>query len=163
MAVEALLPVEMGPERIPVARGVRADSWIFASGISGETVPKDPRPLSGLPRWYKEAASMYGRGLEVLRAGGPDWSGAVRTDQYFPDWRAVPFHHQVRREACGNYIAPSTSVLMPGLPGAGAGMAMNVLATRSKVSLHFPEGLDVPAQSSFAPVATAGAYVFVAG
>ena len=51
---------------------------------------------------------------------------------------------------------------MPGLPG-GAGMAMNVLGTRSKVSLLFPEGLDVPVQSSYAPVATANGFVFVAG
>jgi enamine deaminase RidA (YjgF/YER057c/UK114 family) len=162
VAVEALLSTEGGPGRIPVARGVRAGPWTFVSGITGHVMPDNPRPLSGLPRWSSEAASMYTGALAVLRAGGTDYAGAVRTDQYFPDWRAVSFHHQARREACGNAIAPSTSVLMPGLPG-GAGMAMNVLGTRSKVSLLFPEGLDVPAQSSFAPVATANGFVFVAG
>ena len=42
MAVEALLPTEVGPGRIPVARGVRAGPWIFASGITGHAMPDAP-------------------------------------------------------------------------------------------------------------------------
>jgi enamine deaminase RidA (YjgF/YER057c/UK114 family) len=108
---------------------------------------------------------MYQRAAEVLHAGGTDFGHAVRTDQYFPDWRAVPFLHQARREHCGSYVAPSTSVLEPGLLLRGAGMAMDVIAVGSekKIIPVFPAGLDVPSTSSFAPVATAGDHVFVAG
>ncbi|HKA45552.1 MAG TPA: Rid family hydrolase [Burkholderiales bacterium] len=174
-SVEALLPVELGRARLPIARGVRAGPWVFATGVLAtdermrfaEEVGGGGRPLSGEPRWYREARLMYRRAAEVLAAGGSDFSRAVRTDQYFPDWRAVPFLHQARREHCGNYIAPSTSVLEPELLLRGAGMAMEVIAVQREssgtVTPVYPPGLDVPSTSSFAPVATAGDYVFVAG
>jgi enamine deaminase RidA (YjgF/YER057c/UK114 family) len=125
------------------------------------------RPLSGLPRWYREAVCLYRRAGEVLEAGGTDFAHAVRTDQYFPDWRAVPFLHLARKERCGDYIAPSTSVLEPRLLLPGAGMSMEMLAVRPGAGLEvkplFPPGLDVPSTSAFAPVVTAGDYVFIAG
>ena len=172
--VEALLPVALGRSRIPVARGAQGGRWVFASGVAAtddrmgyaHEVTGGGRPLSGEPRWYREAHCMYQRAAEVLDAGGADFSRAVRSDQYFPDWRAVPFMHQARRERCGAYIAPSTSVLVPQLLLPDAGMSMDVIAVRSggvTVTPVFPPGLDIPATSSFVPVATAGDYVFVAG
>lgn len=173
--VEALLPVKLGNGRIPFARGMRAGPWVFASGVlaaddKGGLAPEavdGGRPLSGLPRWYREALCLYQRAEEVLQAGGTDLRHAVRTDQYFPDWRAVPFLHLARKERCGDYIAPSTSVLEPRLLMPRAGMAMEVIAVRPGAGLDvkplYPAGLDVPATSAFAPVATAGDYVFVAG
>lgn len=154
---EALLPFQK--ENLLFASGVRAGDWVFASGITGKPSLNERRPLSGEPPWYLEAKSMYARALEVLKAGGTDFSAAVRADQYFADWRAVPFFHQARREACGSYIAPSTSVLEP----TGAAMTMDIVARTSGVVPLFPEGLELPATSSFAPVATAGDFVFVAG
>jgi len=152
---------------------VAAGPWVFASGVLATDfanglapeVLRDARPRSGQPRWYREAALMYERANEVLAAGGSDFSHAVRTDQFFPDWRAVPFLHQARRDYCGGYVAPSTSVLEPRLPLPDAGMSMDVLAVRSGVELKsvFPAGLDVPSTSSFVPVVTAGDLIFVAG
>src|SRR5262245_25129059 len=174
-AVKALLPVEIGPSRISIARGVQAGRWVFASGVAAtdarlryaEEVKGGGRPLSGEPRWYREAHCMYQRAGEVLTAGGTDFAHVVRTDQYFPDWRAVPFLHQARRERCGNYIAPSTSVLEPALLPREAGMSMDVVAVRpasgSEVKPVFPSGLEIPATSSFVPVVTADDFVFVAG
>lgn len=104
---EALLPFER--EGILFAGGVRAGDWVFGSEICGSARIDPKRPLSGEPAAYLEAKSMYARALEVLKAGGVDFGAVVRADQYFRDWRAVPFFHQARREACGNYIAPSTS------------------------------------------------------
>jgi enamine deaminase RidA (YjgF/YER057c/UK114 family) len=173
--VEALLPVKLGKGRIPYARGMRAGPWVFASGVlatddKGDLAPEAAdggRPLSGLPRWYREALCLYRRAEEVLRAGGTDLGHAVRSDQYFPDWRAVPFLHLARKERCGDYVAPSTSVLVPRLLIPRAGMAMEMIAVRPHAGLDvkplYPSGLDIPATSAFAPVATAGDYVFVAG
>jgi enamine deaminase RidA (YjgF/YER057c/UK114 family) len=173
--VEALLPARLGKGRIPFARGVRAGPWVFASGILAmddkgglaQEAAEGPRPLSGLPRWYREALCLYRRAEEVLRAGSTDFAHAVRTDQYFPDWRAVPFLHLARKERCGDYIAPSTSILEPRLLLPQAGMAMEMIAVRPGAGLEvkplYPAGLDVPATSAFAPVATAGDYVFIAG
>jgi enamine deaminase RidA (YjgF/YER057c/UK114 family) len=173
--VEPLLPIKIGKGRIPFAPGMRAGPWVFASGIlardeKGGLAPEaadGPRPLSGLPRWYREAICLYRRAEEVLRAGGTDFAHTVRTDQYFPDWRAVPFLHLARKERCGDYIAPSTSVLEPRLLLPGAGMSMEMIAVRPGAGLEvkpvFPAGLDVPSTSAFAPVATAGDYVFIAG
>jgi enamine deaminase RidA (YjgF/YER057c/UK114 family) len=174
-AVESLLPTELGRARIPVARGVKAGGWVFATGVLATDdrnafaveVKGGGRPLSGEPRWRREARLMYERAAEVLRAGGTDFPHAVRTDQYFPDWRAVPFLHQVRREYCGSYVPPSTSILEPRLVFPDAGMSMDVIAVRPTEGLAvapvYPRDLDVPATSSFAPVAAAGDYVFVAG
>ena len=110
--VEPLLPVGGGRARVRFARGMRAGRWVFANGVmacddSGrlaQELTSNPRPLSGLPRWHTEAAIMYRRAAEVLKAGGSDFAHAVRSDQYFPDWRAVPFLHQVRREFCGGWF-----------------------------------------------------------
>ncbi|MGZ8211639.1 MAG: RidA family protein [Burkholderiales bacterium] len=142
----------------------------MATDEAGRLAPElaaNPRPLSGLPRSHTEAALMYARAAQVLEAGGTGFANAVRTDQYFPDWRAVPFLHQVRREFCGAYVAPSTSILEPALGVRGAGMSMEVIATVPGVGLDpapvFPPALEVPATSSFAPVVVAGDFVFVAG
>ena len=174
-AVEALLPIKFGKGRIPCARGVRAGPWVFASGILATddkgvfsaAAADGGRPLSGLPRWYREALGLYQRAEEVLRAGGTDLGHTIRTDQYFPDWRAVPLLHLARKECCGDYIAPSTSVLEPRLLLPQAGMAMEMIAVRPGAGLDlkplYPAGLDVPATSAFAPVAIAGDYVFIAG
>lgn len=174
-AIQVLLPVALGGGHIPYARGVLAGDWIFAQGIMAtdhvhglapEAHASD-RPLSGVPKWYGEAIGMYRRALEVLQAAGADFSHVVRTDQYCPDWRAVPFLHQARREHCGGYVAPSTSVLERGLMLPDAGMAMELIAVRPggarEVRSVFPDGLDVPSTSSFVPVVAAGDLVFVAG
>ncbi len=172
--VEALLPVTLGG-RIPFARGMRAGNWIFATGIlatdfvSGlaPEVASASRPLSGRPKWDREAMCMYKRALEVLEAAGAGFSQVVRMDQYYPDWRAVPFLHQARREYCGNYIAPSTSILLPGLLVPDAGMSMDLIGISAdsgwKINAVNPQGLDLPSTSSFVPVVTVDDYVFVAG
>jgi enamine deaminase RidA (YjgF/YER057c/UK114 family) len=137
------------------------------AGRLAPEVAANPRPLSGLPRWHTEATLMYRRAAEVLAAGGTDFAHAVRTDQYFPDWRAVPFLHGVRREFCGTYVPPSTSILEPALALPGAGMAMEVIATTpesgSKPMPVFPPELEVPSTSAFVPVVVAGDLVFIAG
>ena len=102
----------------------------------------------------------------MLEAGGTDLAHAVRCDQFLPDWRAMPFFHEVRRNACGQHIPPSTSVLEAGLLLPEAAVTMNLVAVApdgpALIPL-FPPGLDLPATSSFVPVMKAGGFVFVAG
>lgn len=172
---KALLPVTLGAGRIPFARGMCAGDWIFASGVlatdfrSGlaPEVSQAERCLSGSPKWYREAVCMFTRAREVLEAGGADFSSVVRTDQYYPDWRAVPFFHQARLQFCGDYIAPSTSILEPGLLLPTASMSMELIAVnadlKQKITPIFPQSLDLPSTSSFVPVVTIGDFVFVAG
>jgi len=102
----------------------------------------------------------------VLEAGGTDLAHLVRCDQFLPDWRAMPFFHEVRRHVCGPHIPPSTSVLEAGLLLPEAAVTMNLVAVApgGPVILPlFPPGLDLPATSSFVPVMKAGGFVFVAG
>ncbi|HUF81373.1 MAG TPA: RidA family protein [Burkholderiales bacterium] len=175
MTVEPLLPLHEPRSGTLLARGARAGRWIFVCGAmatDGEgklarELANNPRPLSGLPRGYTEATVMYTRAAEVLAAGASDFAHSVRTDQHLPDWRAVPFLHQARREFCGGYVAPSTSILEPALAVKGAGMSMEVIAVTRDSGLEpkhvFPPALEVPSTSAFVPVVVAGDYVFVAG
>jgi enamine deaminase RidA (YjgF/YER057c/UK114 family) len=109
---------------------------------------------------------LWGRAQEVLAAGGSDLSRIVRADQFFTDWRAVPFFHETRRQACGKHIPPSTSVLEAGLLLPRAAVSMNLVAVAEDgpgITPIFPAGLDVPATSSFVPVVKSAGFVFVAG
>ena len=125
--VEPLLPIRLGKGRIPYARGMRAGPWVFASGVlaaddKGDLAPEAAdggRSLSGLPRWYREALCLYRRTEEVLAAGGTDLRHAVRSDQYFPDWRAVPFLHLARRSAAATTLLPAPRCSSPGCSSPG--------------------------------------------
>ena len=148
------------------AGGMRAPSWVFATGVLPTQFGSDKRPLSGEPRWTTQFRSLFARGAEVLAAGGSDLAHTVRCDQFVRDWRAVPFFHEARRQACGKHIAPSTTVLEDGVPLPEAQITMNLVARPADgppVEPVFPEGLDVPATSSFVPVMKSGGLVFVAG
>jgi enamine deaminase RidA (YjgF/YER057c/UK114 family) len=120
----------------------------------------------GAPPWLKQSRSVWGRAGEILAQGGADLSTIVRADQFFQNWRAVPFFHQARSAACGSYIAPSTSVLQPELLLPDAAITMDLIAVAKEgpgVEPIIPKGLEIPATSSFAPVVRAGPLVFVAG
>jgi len=162
----ALGVAEAGPARIPLARGVRAGHWVFVAGLLPDDLGDAERPRSGEPPWLRQARSVWHGAGDILRAGGADLSRIVRCDQFFQDWRAVPFFHQARRAACGAYIAPSTSVLQPEMLIPCAAMMSDMIAVAADgpaIEPIFPDGLDIPATSSFVPVVKAGQLVFVAG
>jgi enamine deaminase RidA (YjgF/YER057c/UK114 family) len=164
--VRPLLTFDAGPGKLPLAAGTRAGDWVFATGLLPSAFGSSTRPLSGEPQWTAQFRSLWTHAQEVLRAGGSDLSRVVRADQFFTDWRAVPFFHEARRNACGKHIPPSTSVLEAGLLLPRAAVAMNLLAVSADgpaITPLFPEGLDLPATSSFVPVMRTGGFVFVAG
>ena len=89
---EPILPVPIPHSRATCARGMRAGSWVFATGLSGTDyvsgmapeVLQAGHPLNGEPReklpdaeWSSygtAAASLVLDGKRLLRVGGT-WSG----------------------------------------------------------------------------------------
>ncbi len=164
--VRALSVREIGPGKLVLAGGVRAGPWVFVSGLLPQALGDPQRSRSGEPVWLTQANSIWKRAGEILHEGGSDVSRIVRCDQFFSNWRAVPFFHQARRAACGSYIAPSTSILQPETLVPGADMMTDMVAVADggpKVEPIFPAALDLPSTSSFVPVARAGDMVFIAG
>ncbi|WP_048710638.1 RidA family protein [Microvirga massiliensis] len=148
------------------ATGVRAGDWIFLNGIIPRDLGDQSRPLTGRPIPLEQAESVWEQTVDLLGRAQSDVSRIVRADQVFADWRAVPFFHSTRLAMCRAYVAPSTSVLVPEMLVPGALLTADFIAF-SDLETHFqpirPEGLDIPATSSFAPVVKAGPLVFVAG
>ena len=105
-AVEPLLPVELGQGKIKFAQGVKADRWVFATGLMAQDfingiapdVLSERAPHSGLPKREKEALRIFANLDAVLHAAGTDCTNLVRTDQYYTTVKAVPPYQQVRRE-----------------------------------------------------------------
>lgn len=164
--VRPLLPFAAGPGRLPLAGGARGGDWVFANGLLPSNFGAAARPMSGEPQPTLQFRSLWERAQEVLRAGGSELTRVVRADQFFADWRTVPFFHETRRQACGKHIPPSTSVLEAGMLLPQATVTMNLLAVADAgpaITPLFPAGLDLPATSSFVPVMKAGGLVFVAG
>ncbi len=163
-AVRPLLPYTR--DSLTFAGGMTAPGWVFATGVLPTQFGSEKRPLMGEPRWSAEFRSLFARGAEVLKAGGSDLAHTVRCDQFVRDWRSVPFFHEVRRQSCGKHIPPSTTVLEDAMVLPQAGITMNLVARPIEgppVEALFPDGLDVPATSSFVPVMSSGGFVFVAG
>jgi enamine deaminase RidA (YjgF/YER057c/UK114 family) len=165
-AVQYLVPFEVGPARLRLAAGARAGHWVFASGLLPTEFGSSARPLSGEPAWTTQFRSLWAHARQVLQAGGSDISRTVRADQFLPDWRAMPFFHEMRRNVCGKHVPPSTSVLESAVLLPDAAVSMNLVAIADggpPITALFPDGLDVPATSSFVPVMKSGGFVFVAG
>jgi hypothetical protein len=60
----------------------------------------------------READFIFGRMRHALDEFGTDFTHSVRLDQYYPNPRAVAAYHLARHDAFGDYIPPSTSVVM---------------------------------------------------
>ncbi|HEX2545271.1 MAG TPA: Rid family hydrolase, partial [Ramlibacter sp.] len=128
LLVRPLLPFAAGAGggKLPLAAGARGGHWVFASGLLPTTFGSAARPLSGEPQPTAQFRSLWERAQQVLHAGGSELARVVRADQFFTDWRTVPFFHETRRHACGKHIPPSTSVLEAGLLLPQAAVAMNL-------------------------------------
>jgi len=176
-AVKPLLEVSLGPTPgLHVARGVRAGNWVFASGqmatdpatgAIADDVQRMASPFSGKPKHHQEARRVFEQLEQVLVAGGSSLSHVVRSDQYFTAWAAVPHYHAERVRRFSPRVAPTTSVLVPGLLLPDADLNAEFLAiTRdggARIEAVYPDGLHVPSTSGFAPVIRTGDFVFIAG
>src|SRR3990170_7531957 len=132
----------IGAVRIPgtdihYAPGMKAGNWVFLTGIEAVDYGTglDPAvagtaglPNHGLPRHRREGDFICARFKELLGRAGTSFANTVRLDQYYPTWKAVDPYHLARKAAFGNYIPPSTSVLMEELLTRGGDITASLLA-----------------------------------
>jgi enamine deaminase RidA (YjgF/YER057c/UK114 family) len=173
--VQPLLPVELGPGRIKFAQGMKAGSWVFATGVMAQDfksgvaadVLSERAPHAGAPKREKEALRIFENIDAVLRAAGTDRSNLVRTDQYYTTVKAVPAYQQTRRQFLDGRIPPSTSIAQQKLPLPGADMNIQALGVIPRpgfeVTHHKHEALAGRPTSGYSPALTAGDFIFIPG
>jgi enamine deaminase RidA (YjgF/YER057c/UK114 family) len=174
-AVKPLLPVELGQGKIKFAQGMKADRWVFATGLMAQDfingiapdVLSERAPHSGLPKREKEALRIFANLDAVLHAAGTDCTNLVRTDQYYTTVKAVPPYQQVRREFLRGRIPPSTSIAQQGLLLPGADMNIQAVAVIPKKGFeveHLSHAqLKGRPTSGYSPALTVGDFIFIPG
>src|SRR5436190_79617 len=172
---EPLLPIELGAGKVRFARGMKAGSWVFATGVLAQDfkngiaadVLAERAPHAGLPKREKEAQRIFENLDAVLRAAGTDRSNLVRTDQYYSTVKAVPPYQQTRRQFLSGRIPPSTSIAQQGLLLPGADMNIQALGIIPRPGFEVThlkhEGLAGRPTSGYSPALTAGDFVFIPG
>lgn len=172
---EPLLPVELGPGKVKFAQGIKAGSWVFATGVMAQDfktgmaadVLAERAPHSGFPKREKEALRIFENIDTVLRAAGTDRTNLVRTDQYYTTVKAVPPYQQTRRQFLSGRIPPSTSIAQQGLLLPGADMNIQALGVIPRpgfeVTHHKHDGLAGRPTSGYSPALTVGDFIFIPG
>lgn len=173
--VKPIAPVRLGGTDIHYAAGMRAGSWLFFTGheatdyehgIAAEVAGKPGLPL-GQPRYLREGQYIFDRFARLIKAEGGDLRHIVRVDQYYPRAECVNPYQRARKKLLGDYVPPSTSVLMQELLTDGANMNVSLLAVLPGEGREpkpaRPEGVPVPQHSGFIASLVSGEYVFVAG
>ena len=170
-AVERLLGSEL-----PYAYAVKAGRWIFltgheafdfATGVTEAVAGPPGFPLFGRPRWRREGDFILQRMQRILQDFGSDLGHGVRLDQFYPTPAAVDPYHLARRAAFGDYIPPSTSVVMESCFGAESGISTSLIAfvpgAEQEIRKVYPSGVASSATSGFVPAVVCDDFVFVAG
>jgi enamine deaminase RidA (YjgF/YER057c/UK114 family) len=175
MAVEPILPVELGRGKVAFAQGMRAGRWVFATGLMAQDfvngiapdVLAERAPHAGAPKREREAARIFQNLDAVLQAAGTARDNLVRTDQYYTNVQAVPPYQAARREVLGGRIPPSTSIAQAGLLLPGADMTVQAIAVIPQTGFepqHLRhEQLKGRPTSGYSPALTVGDFVFVPG
>jgi enamine deaminase RidA (YjgF/YER057c/UK114 family) len=161
---------------VPYAYAVKAGPWIFLSGHEAfdfelgitEAVTGPPGfPLFGRPRWRREGDFILQRMQRILQEFGSDLGHGVRLDQFYPTPAAVDPYHLARRAAFGDYIPPSTSVVMESCFGAESGISTSLIAVvpspEYEIRKVYPSGVTSSATSGFVPAVACDDFVFIAG
>lgn len=174
--VKHIAPVRLGQTDIVFAQGVRAGSWLFftgheatdfESGIAASVAGKPGLPLGGVARYRREGDFLYDRLSKLIAAEGGDLQHIVRVDQYYPRAECVNPYQRARKALLGNYVPPSTSVLMDELLVQGANMDVSMLAVLPgggrEPKPARADNVPVPQHSGFIASLVSGDYVFVAG
>jgi len=161
---------------VPYAYAVKAGPWIFltgheafdfTTGVTNAVAGPPGFPRFGRPRWRREGDFILERMHRVLREFGSDLGHGVRLDQFYPTPAAVDPYHLARRAAFGDYIPPSTSVIMESCFGAESGISSSLIAVmpspESEIRKVYPTGVTASASSGFVPTVVCNDLVFVAG
>jgi enamine deaminase RidA (YjgF/YER057c/UK114 family) len=159
---------------VPYAYAVKAGQWIFLTGheafdfergIPEEVAGPPGFPLYGRPRSRREGDFILQRMRRILRELGSDLGNGVRLDQYYPTPAAVDPYHLARHAEFGDYIPPSTSVVMERCFGAETNISTALIATMPGFEIHkiYPPGVGSAPSSGFVPAIVCDDFVFVAG
>jgi enamine deaminase RidA (YjgF/YER057c/UK114 family) len=161
---------------IRYAYAVKSGPWIFLTGHEAfdldagipEAVAGPPGfPLYGQPRWRREGDFILKRMQQILQEFGSDLAHGVRLDQFYPSAAAVDPYHRARRAVFGNYIPPSTSVIMERCFGAESSISSSLLAvvpgSEYEIRKVYPRDVTASASSGFVPTVVCDEFVFVAG
>jgi enamine deaminase RidA (YjgF/YER057c/UK114 family) len=163
---------------VPYAYAVKAGPWLFLTGheaydwrtgMVDEAVLGPPGyPLFGHHhKSRREADFIFNRMRRVLDEFGTDFAHNVRLDQYYPNPRAVAAYHLARHDAFGDYIPPSTSVVMERCFGGGSTISTSLIAVVPEAGYEinkiYPPGVASSPTSGFVPAVICNEFVFVAG
>src|SRR5256885_10963265 len=161
---------------VPYAYAVKAGQWLFltgheafdfATGHAPEVEGHAGFPSFGAPRIKREAEYILKRMRATLAEFGSDFKHSVRVDQYYPVFEAVRAYQLARHGEFGDYIPPSTSVLMERLFKADSHISMSMIAVAPgkdyEIGKLYPKEVPVPVGSFFVPAITCNDFVFVAG
>ena len=163
---------------ISYAYAVKAGPWVFLTGHEAfdwrtGTIDASVSGPAGFPAYgtrhpsRREADFVLRRMTDVLREYGTDLSHAIRLDQYYPNPRAVAAYHLSRHDNFGDYIPPSTSVVMERLFGASSTISTSLVAVMPEpgreIRKVYPPGVASTPTSGFVPAVVCDEFVFVAG
>lgn len=175
-SIKPIAPVRISGTDFTFAQGIRAGNWLFFTGheatdfqvgIVPQVSGKPGLPLGGQARYRREGDFLFERFAGLLGSEGSDTRHILRLDQYYPHGDCVNPYQRARKAILGNFVPPSTSILMEELLVEGAGMNVSMIAVvpgedRQPKPAH-PKGVPVPAHSGFVATLICGDYVFVAG
>jgi enamine deaminase RidA (YjgF/YER057c/UK114 family) len=159
---------------VSFAYAVKAAPWIFLTGHEAfdfdrgipEAVGGLPGfPLYGRPRSRREGDYILQRMRRILIELGSDLGNGVRLDQYYPTPGAVDPYHLARQAEFGDYIPPSTSVVMESCFAAETSISASLIALMPGYEIRkiFPPGVDSSPSSGFVPAVVCDDFVFIAG
>ena len=159
---------------VSYAYAVKAGPWIFLTGHEAfdfeRGVPEEVAGPSGFPlfgrlRNRREGDFILQRMRRTLREFGSDLGNGVRLDQYYPTPAAVDPYHLARHAEFGDYIPPSTSVVMERCFGADNNISTSLIAAMPGHEIHkiHPPGAGSAPSSGFVPAVVCDDFVFVAG
>ena len=159
---------------VSYAYAVKAGQWIFLTGheafdfergIPEEVAGPSGFPLFGRPRGRRAGDFILQRMRRILRELGSDLSSGVRLDQYYPTPGAVDPYHLARHAEFGDYIPPSTSVVMERCFAADTNVSASLIAAMPEREIRkiYPPGVGSAPSSGFVPAVVCDDFVFVAG
>jgi enamine deaminase RidA (YjgF/YER057c/UK114 family) len=161
---------------VAYAYAVKAGPWIFLTGheafdfvvgVPDEVSGPAGFPLYGPSRSRREGDFILQRMRRILREMGADLANAVRLDQYYPTPKAVHPYHLARHAEFGDYIPPSTSVVMERCFGADTTISTSLIAAvpgpGREIRKIYPPGVASSPSSGFVPAVVCNDFVFVAG
>ncbi len=161
---------------VSYAYATKAGPWIFlngheafdfAAGIPDEVAGPTGFPGFGLPKSRREGDFILHRMRRILGEFGSDLAHGVRLDQYYPSPQAVAAYHLARHAEFGDYIPPSTSVVMERVFGGGSTISSSLIAVVPgpdyQIRKIHPDGVASAPTSGFVPTVVCNEFVFVAG